>query len=579
MAQTAKTRPMMRRAALVLVVLVVLALCIAFIGCGPRSRVRVERQSPPSASPSVPPSTPIELVEAARLDQSVATLSGEGKLREAIPLAERSLELREKALGPRHPDVARSLHSLASLYEAQGDYARAEPLFVRALAIQEQALGPVHPDVARTHHDLAALYQAEGAWERAEPRALELALTTILRRKGRALDSAAPSAPVTIAQIQATLPPRAALVEIVRYRRFDARKAKGPWQEERYLAYVLPWRGPPRWVALGAAAQIDAGVDAALAAMRKDVAASAAKVALRNLDALVFAPIRDRLAGISHVILSPDAKLSFVPFEALIDPQGRHVLEQRLVSYVTSGRDLLRLAARQAPRSGVTIVADPDYGPGAPFRRLAGTLAEAQEIQRRFPGARALTGPQATKAALAAIAGPAVLHIATSGFYARSAAATAPLEPDEALDRAGLALAGANAQSDGIVSARELAGFDWSDTQLVVLSASESGAGVAPPGEGVYGLRRALVLAGAQSQIVSLWSIDDASTPELMRELYAELARGTGRAEALRQAKLRLLRQPRFAHPYYWAAFVLAGDWTPLDKGAMRLRASDASDR
>jgi len=78
-------------------------------------------------------------------------------------------------------------------------------------------------------------------------------------------------------------------------------------------------------------------------------------------------------------------------------------------------------------------------------------------------------------------------------------------------------------------------------------------------------MRRALVLAGAESQVVSLWNTNDASTRELMRAFYGELARGTGRAEALRRAKLQMLRQPRFAHPYYWAAFIPAGAWTPLD--------------
>ena len=131
-------------------------------------------------------------------------------------------------------------------------------------------------------------------------------------------------------------------------------------------------------------------------------------------------------------------------------------------------------------------------------------------------------------------------------------------------------MAGANVGPEGIVSARELAGRDWWGTQLVVLSACGTGVGAVPSGEGVYGLRRALVLAGAQSQVVSLWNVHDSSAPELMREFYAELARGTGRAEALRRAKLRMLQQPRFAHPYYWAAFIPAGDWTPLDKGTMR---------
>ena len=106
-------------------------------------------------------------------------------------------------------------------------------------------------------------------------------------------------------------------------------------------------------------------------------------------------------------------------------------------------------------------------------------------------------------------------------------------------------------------------------TQLVVLSACETGVGAVPSGDGVYGMRRALVLAGAESQVVSLWSVSDASTRALMRDYYGELSRGSGRAEALRRAKLNLLRQPLYAHPHYWAAFIPAGDWRPLGKNTL----------
>jgi CHAT domain-containing protein len=333
-----------------------------------------------------------------------------------------------------------------------------------------------------------------------------------------------------------------------------------------------------------------------LGAMRGGTRTDAATAALQHLDALVFAPLRDRLTSVSHVILAPDGKLNLVPFEALVDARGHYELEQRLISYVTSGRDLLGLAMRHAARSPTTIVAAPDYGsPRIPvlgglavFRPLEGATAEATELPAYFVHPRTLTGDRATKAALAATVGPAVLHLATHGFFARepalptsasppedqrgihidsdALASTPPSDdPTDALDRAGLALAGANVRPDGIVTARELASYDWWGTQLVVLSACETGVGAVPSGEGVYGMRRALVLAGAESQVVSLWNVSDAATRELMRAFYGELARGTGRAEALRRAKLGLLRQPRFAHPYYWAAFIPAGDWTSLD--------------
>jgi hypothetical protein len=83
-------------------------------------------------------------------------------------------------------------------------------------------------------------------------------------------------------------------------------------------------------------------------------------------------------------------------------------------------------------------------------------------------------------------------------------------------------------------------------------------------------MRRALALAGAQSQVVTLWRVYDPSTRDLMRAFYDELARGTGRAEALRRAKLGLLHQERYAHPYYWAAFIAAGDWRPLAPRTLR---------
>jgi CHAT domain-containing protein len=299
----------------------------------------------------------------------------------------------------------------------------------------------------------------------------------------------------------------------------------------------------------------------------------------------------------------------------LIDAQGRYELERYLVSYLSSGRDLLRLAAHRASRSPAVIVAGPDYGPlpshpvpgTVSFLPLPGARAEAADLRRYFSTAP-VTGKQATKEALAAFVGPTILHVATHGFYARdpgttrasgsggpsapSPAASAPRasrgmhveidgamsslfpppsssDPAEGLDRSGLAMADANQGAQGIATAREIAGFDLWGTQLVVLSACETGVGAVPSGDGVYGMRRALVLAGAESQVVSLWNVSDSSARALMRDYYGELSRGTGRAEALRQAKLHLLHQPRYAHPYYWAAFIPAGDWRPLDKNTL----------
>jgi CHAT domain-containing protein len=102
-------------------------------------------------------------------------------------------------------------------------------------------------------------------------------------------------------------------------------------------------------------------------------------------------------------------------------------------------------------------------------------------------------------------------------------------------------------------------------TKLVVLSACDTGVGQVTRGDGVYGLRRALVLAGAESQMMSLWPVSDRSTRDLMIGFYTHLSRGQGRSAALRQAQLRLLRDGQHGHPYYWASFIQSGEWATLD--------------
>ena len=86
-----------------------------------------------------------------------------GKYAEAVPLAQRAVELAEKQFGPEHPDVATSLNNIALIYQAQGRYAEAEPLLKRSLAIREKTLGPEHPDVATSLNILAELYRVQGA--------------------------------------------------------------------------------------------------------------------------------------------------------------------------------------------------------------------------------------------------------------------------------------------------------------------------------------------------------------------------------------------------------------------------------
>ncbi|NJK54275.1 MAG: CHAT domain-containing protein, partial [Leptolyngbyaceae cyanobacterium SU_3_3] len=221
---------------------------------------------------------------------------------------------------------------------------------------------------------------------------------------------------------------------------------------------------------------------------------------------------------------------------------------------------------------------------------LPGTLAELNEIAPKLPGAIVLKGSQATENALKQVQAPRILHIATHGFFLEDAAPTtansrspflAPLfngttpfgnrpisgNTENALLRSGLALAGFNVRQsgteDGVLTAQEAAGLDLRGTQLVVLSACETGIGNVANGEGVYGLRRAFVLAGAESQLTSLWQVSDAGTKDLMIKYYDRLLANQGRSNALRQTQLEFLNGS-YPHPYYWAAFVPSGEWRSL---------------
>jgi CHAT domain-containing protein/tetratricopeptide (TPR) repeat protein len=231
------------------------------------------------------------------------------------------------------------------------------------------------------------------------------------------------------------------------------------------------------------------------------------------------------------------------------------------------------------------------------FPRLPGTRAEGQQIA-------VLLGVQPTMDA-AALEGrlkaecrsPHILHLATHGFFLpdqqpdlRHAAPGLGADPigfpgeepgagrlsgprtEDPMLRSGLALAGANTwlkagnlpeeAEDGLLTAEDVTGLDLLATELVVLSACQTGLGQVHVGEGVFGLRRAFVLAGAKTLVMSLWKVPDDQTHELMEDFYRRLLAGEGRAEALRQAQLAM--KARYPDPFYWGAFICQGDPSPL---------------
>ena len=317
-------------------------------------------------------------------------------------------------------------------------------------------------------------------------------------------------------------------------------------------------------------------------------------------------------------MLGPDAALWLVPWAALPVDDGRYAVEDHLIHLVVSGRDLVSHpedVAAEAP----AILADPDYdldvglaaararelgrgtgrtapasrgrgglrseSLGAAFDRLPSTADEAREIA---PLMKAITGvaPEvflqsaASESVFKSLRSPKMLVLSTHGFFledtqpnpsgkgADPARGSLPANP---LLRSGLILAGYNravssgdgGDDDGLITGLEVAGCDLRGTDLVVLSACETGLGRIRAGEGVAGLRQVFQLAGARSVVASIWRVPDVESYQLMSALFQGLSRGRGSAEALREAQLALIADRRArlgaAHPYFWAAFSLTG--------------------
>jgi CHAT domain-containing protein len=303
--------------------------------------------------------------------------------------------------------------------------------------------------------------------------------------------------------------------------------------------------------------------------------------AARVLDRLVMEPARPLAGDAALLLVSPEGPLNLVPLEALVDEHGRYLVERYAITYLSSGRDLLRMQVSRASHGAPVIVADslfgdPEAAP-APQRRtgvapdleklyfapLAGAAQEAAAIHGLFPEGRMLVGPDATGWALKHVDAPSILHIATHGFFLPAIGAANPLL------RSGLALAGANRRSgrddDGILTALEASGLNLWGTKLVTLSACDTGLGEVKNGEGVFGLRRAFVLAGAETLVMSLWPVSDYVARETMIIFYTGLKHGLGRGEALRQAQLAMLKRKGREHPFYWASFIQSGEWANLE--------------
>lgn len=332
----------------------------------------------------------------------------------------------------------------------------------------------------------------------------------------------------------------------------------------------------------------------------------------RALRTAVFDPLASAFSDRKRLFLAPDGDLARLPFEVLPTDDGRFLIDDYSISYLGCGRDVLRFQASPAGQPAEALVAaDPDFdlssGTGSAsaskeaasrqsrdmdasdlsFDRLPGTRDEGTRVAKLLNVQPWLQG-EVLEQRLKQVRSPWILHLATHGFFLedqhrdpnqeRSWTAGSDLgrlsglRLENPLLRSGLVLAGGNTwlkkgplppeAEDGLLTAEDVTGMDLLDTELVVLSACNTGLGEIRTGEGVFGLRRAFVLAGAKTLVMSLWKVPDQETCELMEDFYRRILAGEPRAEALRSAQLAM--KAKYPHPFYWGAFICQGNPGPL---------------
>src|SRR5271157_3721739 len=407
---------------------------------------------------------------------------------------------------------------------------------------------------------------------------------------------------VNLEQVQATIPNDGALIEYLRYGHY---LDKGNW-EPRYGAIVLFSKGAPLWIPLVKANEIEHLVRRYGSLVRGAPQEDELSANLQALCEVLWAPIGQALPSqTKRIIISPDGELNFISFATLLTKDKQFMAQTYNVQYVTSGRDLLR-ELKPSIGKEVVLFANPAFDLASTamlakaedrsadagsargsergdiddwsFGSLEGTQKERDELIKKFVGwgwtPSDFTKKEATKEALLKIHSPYILHLATHGFFAKEDPTATQPEPELSLNdrqsvtkskffknpmhRSGLALAGAqttieawkrdevpSVENDGILTAEDVSTLDLPGTWLVTLSACDTGSGQARAGEGVMGLRRGFIQAGAQNLLMTLWPISDEVTVQIMSDFY-DAAHKTGSApEALAEVQRNWLLKVR----------------------------------
>jgi len=420
----------------------------------------------------------------------------------------------------------------------------------------------------------------------------------------------------SLSDISKEIPDDAVLIEFQKYRPFvsidpDQSMDENTWGDAKYQALILFPNNNVESIDLGSAAEIDQLISLGLVSSEQSLID--AQDIWHELGSKIIKPLEKYIKNKKTLFISPDSELNKVPFAAIgsfnkTDLLG-DIFQLRLL---TTGRELITLnEEKNLINKQSIVVANPNFnlfGKNSSNSRkklspknfneqkrsfdqknrlwgsLPGTKKEA-EIISKITNAKLFLEDEASALNIQMEESPKILHIATHSFYIGdnkddnlfsenifSNSITNNKRIENPLLRSGIVLAGANypdknLKDDGYLTALEVSKLNWNDTELVVVSGCESGQGDLQSGEGVYGLKRAIAVAGARSSLLSLWEVDDKATAEFMESFYLKLKSGESRSKALSNTQKEFREHPikAWQHPNVWAAFQLNGDWRPIN--------------
>ncbi len=325
----------------------------------------------------------------------------------------------------------------------------------------------------------------------------------------------------------------------------------------------------------------------------------------------LWSAIDSAVAGKKRLYFSPDGIFHELNVEALTDREGNFLIDKYEIRNVYTLADLLEEKREYGDNRMALLAGDPTFRmslasvpdpvspestrtvsefqtrmfPGTQLSALPGTRTEVDSIGAMLVAngweCTTLTGTSATEDLVASVRNPRILHLATHGFFAQEKVEmgdtvtktfSRSYDYHDAGNQSKSCLFFAGAQNtlfyaydygvgkrDGILTAWEISEMELDSTELVVLSACETGLGDVLNSEGVTGLRRAFHLAGAERIMLSLWEVDDQATQIIMREFYSNWLSGMDMDQSLANAKRYMINETEFSHPRYWAAFILSG--------------------